>query len=238
VARFCQSLDFGGYRDFRLAVASALSAERAQRDRFELVDGEIDPTDAAENVVAKIAYQETLAIEQTARALDYAALEGAVAAIAAAPRVDVYGSGASGLTASDLQQKLFRIGMVATYSADAHLALVAAALQQPGNVAIAISHSGLTTETVQALRVAHEAGATTVALTNFPDSALAEYSDFVLSTQARENRYRSGAMSSRIAQLALVDFVFVRVAQKRYSVTAEPLRRTYEDVRTRRLDAR
>ncbi|KFF58511.1 RpiR family transcriptional regulator [Cryobacterium sp. MLB-32] len=235
VARFCQKLGFSGYRDFRIAVAADASREQAQRDRFEVADGEINRTDNAEEVVAKIAYQEVLAIEETAKALDLATLDLVSAAISASGRIDVYGFGSSGLTAQDLQQKLYRIGLAATCFSDMHLALASAALQKPGGVAVGISHSGLTIETIHALQTARAAGATTVGITNFPDSPLAEHCDFVLTTQARENRYRSGAMSSRIAQLALVDILFVRIAQSMYDDMTESLRLTYEAVQRHRL---
>lgn len=235
VARFAQSLGYSGYREFRLEVAAATSHDQAVRERFQLGDSEINPADSAQEVVAKIAYQETLAIEQTAQNLDLRTLDRVVDAIASAGHVDVYGFGSSGLTAQDLQQKLYRIGIPAFCSVDSHLALASAALRHPHDVAIGFSHSGLTAETNQALEVARNVGATTVGITNFPDSRIAERCDFMLTTQARENRYRSGAMSSRIAQLALIDFLFVRVAQRMYDQTSESLRLTYEAVQSRRL---
>jgi DNA-binding MurR/RpiR family transcriptional regulator len=238
VARFCQTLGYSGYREFRMEVASAISREAAERDRFGLADSDISPDDAAADVVAKIAFHEVLAIEQTVQGLDVEVLDRVVDAIAGARHVDLYGFGASGLTAQDLQQKLARIGISASCSVDVHLALVTAALRKPGDVAIGISHSGLTSETIHALTVAREAGATTVALTNSPDSPLTEVADAVLTTQARESPYRMGAMSSRIAQLAVVDFVFVRVAQRRHEEVADPLRRTFEVTAIHKVAAR
>jgi DNA-binding MurR/RpiR family transcriptional regulator len=238
VARFCQTLGYTGYREFRMEVATSISREAAERDRFGLADSDINPDDSASEVVAKIAFHEVLAIEQTAQGLDVAVLDRVVGAIAGAGHVDLYGFGASGLTAQDLQQKLARIGISAFCSVDVHLALVSAALRKPGDVAIGISHSGLTTETIHALTVAGEAGAMTVAITNSPESPIADAADSVLTTQARESTYRMGAMSSRIAQLALVDFLFVRVAQRRHQEVAEPLRRTFEVTASHKVSGR
>ncbi len=238
VARFCQTLGYTGYREFRMEVARSISREAAERDRFGLADSDINPDDSVAEVVAKIAFHEVLAIEQTAQGLDVAVLDRVVDAIAGAGHVDLYGFGASGLTAQDLQQKLSRIGISAFCSVDVHLALVSAALRKPGDVAIGVSHSGLTTETIHALTVAGEAGATTVAITNSPESPIGGVADSVLTTQARESTYRMGAMSSRIAQLALVDFLFVRVAQRRHEEVAEPLRRTFEVTASHKVSGR
>lgn len=235
VARFCQTIGYTGYREFRVAVATSASREQAERDRFDVHDADIDPDDTVEAVVAKVAYQEVQAIELTAKSLDLDALEHVVEAIIGATRVDLIGFGASGLTAQDLQHKLYRIGMTANCFSDVHLALPSAALLGPSGVAIGFSHSGVTVETAHALEVARASGATTVCITNFPDSPIAKGCDIVLTTQARESRYRSGAMSSRIAQLALVDLLFIRVAQRRFDAVAESLRVTYDAVQDHRI---
>ncbi len=91
--------------------------------------------------------------------------------------------------------------------------LVHAALCKHSCVALGISFSGDTQEVVEALSVAQEHGATTVAMTGLPDSPVGRLADHVLVTSARETQVRAGAMSSRMSQLAVVDFLFARVAQ-------------------------
>lgn len=235
VARFCAAIGFSGYRELRVEVAAATSREQARLDHFHIDDGEIDREDTALGVAKKIAYQESQAIQQTASGLDFEVLDLVVATLHSATHIDIYGSASSALTGSDLQQKLHRIGLPAHCWSDPHLALPSAALLRPGAVAIGISHSGATRETFQALELAKGTGATTIAITNYPESPLAEQATFVLATRARESRYRSGAMSSRIAQLALVDILFVRVAQGRLDEVSESLRVTYEAVQSRRI---
>jgi len=235
VARFVAALGFSGYPEFRMAVSAAVGREQAERARFSVQQSDIDPNDSAEQVVSKIAYQEATAIEQTAKSLELPALDAVVDAIDSAERIDLFGIASSGLAAQDLQQKLHRIGLVSHCWLDPHLALTSAALLTAKSVAIAFSHSGLTLETNHVLETANAAGATTVAITNFPDSPLAELADLTLTTAARETRFRSGAMSSRIAQLALVDFLFVRIAQRRFDRLGTNLELTYEAVQSHRL---
>ena len=102
-----------------------------------------------------------------------------------------------------------------------------------GDVAIGISHTGTTIDTVDALRVAQDRAATTIAVTNFEGSAIASLGDIVLLTAARETTFRSGSMSSRIAQLALVDCLFAAVAQRSYERSIESLRSTSAVVESR-----
>ncbi len=234
VVRFCRTIGYPGYPEFRIDLTQATSRRALELERSGIAHGEIDPNDTAADVVTKIAFHEARTIEETARLLDMSALEDAVTAVAGARRVDVYGVGASGLTSQDLYQKLTRIGIMCSAPSDPHQQLTQAALLSPGSVAIGVSHSGTTVEPIQALALAHERGARTIVITNFPSSALATHADVVLTTTARETTFRSGAMSSRIAQLAVVDFLFVCVAQRRYDQTMAALKATYEAVEPHR----
>lgn len=236
VLRFCRAVGFTSYPALRLELA-----RETGRDREGRVDptppGDISPTDTVPQIVAKIAWSDARAIEDTAALLDVDSLTSAIDAIAGARRIDIYGVGASGFVAQDLHQKLHRIGLLSSVSPDPHAALTSAALLGPDDVAIAISHTGTTRDTVEALRVAEAAGATTIAITNVRGAPLADHASLVLTTAARETTFRSGAMASRIAQLAVVDCLFVGVAQRSWDRTLRALERTFVAVQGRRLPA-
>ncbi|WP_194397631.1 MurR/RpiR family transcriptional regulator [Microbacterium atlanticum] len=237
VARFCQSLGYPGYREFRLDVISALSRDQAQRVRFDIAEGEISADDSIADTVAKIAFQEIQAIQDTAQTIDPDAVSRAVAAIRSARRIELYGAGASSLSAQDLFQKLSRIGKPAAVSVDIHLALVQAALLDDASVAVGVSFRGETRETLDFLATARGAGALTIGITNAAQSSLDDVCDIVLHTSVRESRFRSGAMASRIAQLALIDMLFVLVLRQDFPLMTESLRRTYDAVSSRRPDS-
>jgi len=238
VVRFCKSIGFDGYRAFCLALARAGADESGRRVEFGVSEGDIDPADSTREVVRKLAFQEARAIEETTELLDLEQLDRVVAAIAAAPVVDVYGSGSSGLAAQDLQQKLRRIGHQVNAWIDPHLALTSAAVLSSDCVAIAFSHSGETEETISSLSTAAERGAFTVAVTNFPESPLARLADATLTTVSRETRFRYGAMSSRMAQLIIVDVIFLGVAQRHPDSVSASLSATLAAVADRRVPRR
>jgi DNA-binding MurR/RpiR family transcriptional regulator len=235
VMRFCRSAGFQGYPELRLALARETGRESAADGA--VLSPDIDRDDSLADIVAKIAFSDAAAVQDTAANLDLDALAAAVDAVTAARRIDVYGIGASGFVGQDLHQKLHRIGLLAFAWPDPHAALTSAALLDAGCVAIGISHTGSTLDTVDALRTARESGARTIAITNFVPSPLAEHADLVLTTAARETTFRSGAMASRIAQLAVIDCLFVAVAQRSYDRTTTALGRTYNAVRSRRINA-
>lgn len=234
VVRFCQAVGSAGYGALRLDLASTRGREEVSLGRFGLADAEIAPDDDGRDVLAKIAYHEARAIESTAASVDVPTLDAVADAVVAADRVEIYGAASSSLAAIDLQQKLHRIGVIAFNTSDIHLALTGAALLTERSVSIGFSHSGLTREAVDSIRTAHQTGATTVAVTNFPASPIAQSADHVLVTSASETRYRPGAMSSRIAQLAVVDFLFVRIVQRLDPGALPSLRLTYDAVQAHR----
>ena len=234
VARFAQSLGYSGYRELRVAVARAVTLAQALQARFGLDSTAIDRDDGPAAIAAKLAAQEIDAIEKTARALDAGALGRGARAVVVARHIDLFGQAASSLTAQDLQLKLSRIGCSVTHSADPHLAITAASLRSSADVAIAFSHGGETAETVRALEVARATGALAVAVTSAQDSPLAAVADVVLLSQAQESPFRMAAMSSRIAQLALIDVLFVRIVQHRGEHVAVSLQRTHDAVPPRR----
>lgn len=233
VVRFCRAIGLRGYPDLRLALAGAVAHDDATA--VVAASSDIDPGDDPGSIVKKIAYADAAAVTDTASRLDIPALTTVVDALAVAGRIDIYGVGASGFVAGDLQMKLQRIARPAFALPDPHLAISSAALRNPGDVAIGLSHTGTTVDTIDALAEARAHGATTVAITNFPWSPITEVADHSLFTAARETAFRSGAMTSRIAQLTLVDCLFVMLAQRDLAATKDALERTFEAAQAKRV---
>lgn len=234
VIRFQRAIGYDRFLDLRHDLTLAAAFERRTTEAFPAEPRDIQRNDTLTQVIAKIARDETLSIAETAEVLSSEALGKAVKLIDAASRVDLFGIGASGIAATDLQRKLTRIGRIAIDWPEAHAARTSASVLDADAVAIAISHSGRTDDTIEYLRLAREAGAKTIVVTNFPDSPIAAFADVVLQTAARESALRSGALGSRIAQLMVIDALFVGVVQQRYDESMAAIRKSYVAVRDAR----
>ena len=233
VVRFCRAIGLRGYPDLRLALAGAVARDDVTSVTTAAHD--IAPDDDAATITKKIAYADARAVTDTANHLDIATLVQVTEALAKAGRIDIYGVGASGFVALDLQMKLQRIGRPAFAWPDPHMAISSASLRGPGDVAIGLSHTGTTVDTIDVLREARSHGALTVAVTNFPWSPITEVADLVLLTAARETAFRTGAMTSRIAQLTVVDCLFVTLAQQDLPGTRVALERTFAAAQAKRV---
>lgn len=212
VTRFCKAIGIGGYPQLRIALAA--DTARTQERTSHEPEGDIEADDDLGTVVGKIGFAEARAVEDTAAQLHLATLKQVIDAVAGPGRVDIYAVGASALAAADLQLKLHRIGKVSFVWSDTHLMLTSAGVLSDGDVALAISHSGASSEIAEALNAAAEHGATTVAVTNFPRSPIGAMADYTLTTAARETAFRTGSTASRIAQLMVTDCLFIGVAQR------------------------
>ena len=230
VIRLCKRLGYKGFKDLRNDVLREVTRESFETAAFAGTPRDIDRSDSIEDIIAKVSLAETLSIADTTKVLDVVALGKAADALAAATRIDIFGLGASSFVGEDLQQKLVRIGRAALRWPDSHAAWTAATTLGPGCVAVALSHSGATVDTISFLDLARSAGATTIAITNHSSSPLTEAADIVLTTAARETGFRSGALGSRIAQLMVIDCLFIRVAQLDFDASMEAIRNTYATI--------
>jgi DNA-binding MurR/RpiR family transcriptional regulator len=234
VTRFCRFFGFRGYAGLRVALATETG--RAAQARWDLDIGrEIIPTDPLERVLGIVASADSRAIQETANQIDVGALEQVTSALAGARRVELFGIGSSGTSATELAFRLQRIGVVCWARSEVHTALTNAALLRPGDVAIGLSHSGRTREVIEVLAEAGSQGATTVAVTSFPRSSLADIADLVLTTAPHETTFRPEALAAVHSQLFVLDLIYVALAQRTYDQSSTAFEVTARAVTSHRL---
>lgn len=228
VIRFCRALDYKGYQEFKLRLAQDLVEPVAY------IHESISFEDSIRELAQKIFQTNLQAVQETMRSLDPEMIEVAARALASARRIDIYGAGYSFFTALDAKLKLTRVGLLADAYGDAHLQLMAAASLTERDVAIGISHSGSTKDVVDSLGAARRAGASTIAITNFSPSPLTKVSDVVLLTASPETPLGGEVLTSRIAQLCVIDALSVAVAITLGEACLETIKKTAEAVRKKR----
>ena len=223
VVRFSKTVGFKGFPEFRMALVGELSRINLQDFSSAELDGGITPRDTHEEIIRKIAIADSRAIHMTAERLDVKEFSATVEAWNQASAIGIIGIVSSSHVAMDLQAKLNRQGKSAFAWSDAHSALTSIALLKKGDVLVAISHSGTTTDIVDVMRAFKDRGITTILITNALRSPAGNLADHVLHTSARETTFRSGATASRIAQLTVVDCLCVALAQRNWSGTKSAL---------------
>jgi RpiR family transcriptional regulator, carbohydrate utilization regulator len=224
VVRACQSLGFKGFQAAKIALAQDL-LPLDERPRTDVAEG-----DSPAEVLAKLADASGDALRRAVASVAPDALGRATELISGARRVLCLGVGTSAPLAQDTAYRLATIGIDADAPPDVHVQHVRARLLKEDDVALAVSHTGATQETLGAVRGAREAGAAIIAITSFSTTPLTELADVALVAGGRETRYRVEAMASRLAHLLVIDTLYTslvlaspRRAQPAQQLTADVL---------------
>lgn len=229
IINFCRSIGLSGFQQLKLSLAQ----EIVQPVQF--IHEDLLREDDLETVSRKVFHSGMQALRDTLSVLDTGALAAAVDAVRKAKRVEVYGIGSSAPIAEDAQYRMLRIGLDARAVTDSHIQAISASRCDPEVATLTISHSGATHETVTATRLAQEAGATTIVITNFARSPIRTHADIVLTTMARETRFRTEAITSRIAQLCVVDALIAGLALADYDRATDVLKKTFDVLSIKRF---
>ncbi|MFJ3383386.1 MULTISPECIES: MurR/RpiR family transcriptional regulator [unclassified Curtobacterium] len=230
VSRFARHLGFASYAELQRSMTRAV--ERGIHQHAEIHAG-VGVDDDVATVIAKVTEDVRAVMTDTRAALDPAALGEAANAVRGARRVVLYGVGASGIVARDLHLKLERIGIASSITEDPHNALTLASVLGPDDVLVITSHSGTTTEVLEVATEAKMHEATVVAITGHANAPLTRHADHVLlGVAGAESDLRPAAMGSRMSQLAIVDALFIVVAQRTDDRSRPLLARSRAAVRT------
>lgn len=222
VIKICRQLGVNGLQQLKISIGQDLVTPT------QFIQEDLNAGDDVATANKKIFHANIAALQETLNTLDAAQMERAVDYILNADRIELYGIGSAAPIAADAHYRMMRIGLRTRMTDDAHLQAVSASLCDNRTAVITISHSGSTKETIAATRLAHLAGAKTILITGYKKSPIQRYCDVVLQTMARETKFRSEAMASRIAQLTIVDALIANLALRRHDISVTTLQHTFE----------
>jgi len=229
VVRLCKALDYRGFQDFKIHLAQEVREPSSQ------IHESIAKTDDPLAIKKKVFESDTLAITETLKVLDDRSFSAAVKLVAAARRLEFYGTGGSGSVALDAQHKFLKIGKKAQAYTDVDLQAMSASLLGAGDVVVGISHSGGNKEILDSLEIAKRNGASVVAVTNYGRSPITKISDVTLFTAAGETAFKSDALSSRIAELVIIDALWTAVAFEDYDASFDSISKTREATASKKI---
>lgn len=224
--RFCRTLGYKGYTDFKLDLAIELATQ--EKDKRVLLETDVLEQDTSREIGTKLQTSLNNVISETLNLLDFDELEKAVQALKKAKRIFIFGSGASGLTAEDFKYKLMRIGFQVDAISNNHFIYMQAVLLKPDDVVIGISHSGYSEETNRGLRLAKANGATTIALTHNLRSPITDVADYVLINGNRQGQIQGDSLGTKMAQLFVLDLIYILLVQSDLESALQQKQRTMD----------
>lgn len=224
IVRLCKKLGCNGYKDFQSTLAYEVALFRESRD---IAFQTITPQDSVEDIIYKVTKKNIESLETTRKLLEPKIITECVKLLESSRSVCLFGLGTSLLVAKDLYLKLLRADVICNVCDDWHAQFLTARNLKKNDLAIVISYSGLTEEMLTCAKEAKANGAKVIAITRAVESKLAAEADFVLPIAATELIHRSGAMSSRISQLDVVDVLFTAYVNRNYEFCMKQFGRTH-----------
>ncbi|WP_215113138.1 MurR/RpiR family transcriptional regulator [Exiguobacterium sp. s63] len=229
VFRFCQRVGFKGYQALKIALASDVVAP------LQDIHEDIAETDTVLEIAEKIFSTNGKTIESTRQILEASSLEKTVELFLNARRIEFFGSGGSAVVALDAYHKFVRSGLQVSAILESHMQLMSASQLTTEDVAVVISHSGASKETLDIAKLLKEKGVPMIAITNYAKSPLSKLADVSLYTVSQETAFRSEALASRIAELSLIDALFTAVMMRRGEAARASLQQMREAISMRRI---
>lgn len=224
VIRFCRDLGLGSFRELGIGLAEALSTPGSYVHR------DVGPDDTTSDAVTKVMDASIQSLVEMRGQLSSMPIAEAAEQMASARQIAFGGLGASGHVASDACHKFFRLGIPCSSLLDTPMILQFAAIAEPDDVLILLSHTGRWQEFSRAAEIARDRGATVIAITN-PESDLANKATLLFPCRVVEDTNVYTPMSSRLGQLALLDAILIALALARGSAATERLRLSKDALR-------
>ncbi|MDU7693057.1 MAG: MurR/RpiR family transcriptional regulator [Helicobacter sp.] len=213
--RFCQEIGFSGFSDFKKLLLEDIKS--MDKSSLDLVSESIKKSDSPLIIAQKLKGLIFGVIDQSIELINENALKNASQAIIktiGSGRVFAFGVGSSGALANYAKGKFMRIGLNIDSSSNNHFMYMQAALLGKKDVAIGISHSGQSHETIRALNLAKRSGATTIAITHGLKSKITNEANIVLLNGSKQTRLQGDSVATKIAQLFAIDVLYALMVQK------------------------
>lgn len=224
VVRLCHRLGFSGYKEFRRCLLLEIASLGAEVSHTET---QLTAQDSIDQIIDAVTEKNIQVLYDSRHILNAETVERCVALLCRSRTVLLFGVGASLCAAKDAYLKFLRLNKPCVVNEDWHSQLLQARNASQEDVGIVFSYSGQTQEMVQCMRELKQNGTPCIAITRFAPSQVAKLADHCLYIAANESLFRNGAMSSRLAQLNVVDILYTGFACAEYEQSVRQLARTH-----------
>ena len=216
VFRFCKTLHLQGYQEFKMQLSLSMGSGWDEDDSKSVTVGKVNQTDTLDTLAQKVRQINMNALNETYNLLNLEDVSRAVDTLLQAEKICFYGVGSSLITAMDAMNKFMRITPNVSCVADSHMQAMAASLMSPQDVAVIISYSGSTKDSIQVVQAAKKAGAKIITITRFAKSPLTSYSDLTMLCGSNEGPLQGGSTSAKVSQLFLLDLLYMEYYRRTF----------------------
>ena len=229
VIRLCKALGYSGFQELKINIAKYY----VEPEKF--VHSATSEMDETSQMIQKVMKTNQQAIEDTMKMLDPEVIDKCIDIINSSKKLQFYGMAGSAFVAGDAYHKFFKYGIDVDYFSDTHLQAMNAALLDEDCTVVAISATGASLDIAEALNIAKEAGAHTIAITATSNSPVSKIADYTIVAYSKEMEFKMEPMAARIAQLSIIDVLAVGVANKRLNTVVANIDKTRSALKSKKF---
>lgn len=209
ITRCVKKLGCNGFQEFKLGLAKEITI----REQNNILDSGIKQNESATETASKLVSADIRVLEETLKTLKSNDIERATRMILDARKVCFIGIGFSGIVSLDSSYKFMRIGIDCTSYDNNHMMVMMASIIREGDLVIAISNSGETSEIINTVKIAKENGARIIGITGNQQSSLCRLADLCIYHYSDERLLETGSMPTKMAQLFTMELIYTEVVK-------------------------
>ena len=172
IMRFSKSIGLDGFNELKYCLMKTKKDDEGTMKPLHGFD--INREDTIDMIPGKIVMTVENQINSMLESISLKSYSDMINSIINAKNVDIYSVENSVSSANDLATKLLYLGINVKMYTDSYLQKISAYNLSSDDVAIGISYSGNSKDTVEMIKTAKKRGATTVVITNYKDSKIVE----------------------------------------------------------------
>lgn len=228
IIRFVKSIGYTGYREFKDSIILDMANSKNYEEASLLHGFNLKKEDKIQDVPKKTIHTTINILEEMLKSISLNSFEEAINMILNARRIGIYGVENSMSVISDLTNKLLYLGLDVRRQEDIYMQNLCANSLTKNDLAIGISYSGSSKDTVDIIKRAKESGAKTLVITNFDKSIISNYADILIHSSDSKSNIYGNAIFSRTSQIAIVDMIYIGLILSDYEKFSKILDRNGE----------
>lgn len=229
ITRFSKKMGFNGLQDFKVTLAQEISSLSKNKN---IINSNIENNEPVVDTAKKLLISNINTLESTVDIINGQDIHKSSQLIINAKRIYFVGIGYSGIIAQDSNYKFMRIGLNCVSFDRSHTMIMMASIMEKGDLLIAISHSGETDEIIKTVKLAKENEVDVISITKKKESSLKDISDIHLEYISEETLLETGSISSKLAQIFLIDLIYTQVVKEISSEAIDRKIKTTDAIKT------
>lgn len=233
ITKVSKKLGFTGFLDLKMSIGKGDLPHESLIEIPVIPDANLYTSKVLESTF----YNSILALQESLQLIDSTVIKTVAELFihkADDAKIIIAGCGGSGAICDDFNHKLLKIGIFSYVFSDSHKQLMTASLMKPGDIILAVSHSGKTTDIIEMMKEANKKGATSICLTNYPNSPLSHIARHSIISSVKNNPITGENATTRIVHLNILDAIFTIIASKTSEQSQTSLHNTRNAVASKR----